>query len=201
MEKISKKKNRKQSAKKQGRKKTAQRWTRYLTLLPALIWMTVIFYMSAKNGEASASMSGSIAETITGLLEKIRNDSIQEQAAFVEMLAFGVRKLAHMAEYGILFLCVYFAVKHLSEKTGRIYKYLISAAFAFFYACTDELHQMFVSGRCGTPVDVLIDMVGVLLTFLLFLAFQDKKWRVIAGILLAAFIVLLFVYLTLADFQ
>jgi VanZ family protein len=33
-------------------------------------------------------------------------------------------------------------------------------AIAITYACTDEFHQHFVSGRHGTPVDVGIDAIG-----------------------------------------
>jgi VanZ family protein len=29
------------------------------------------------------------------------------------------------------------------------------------YAASDEIHQTFVSGRHGTPIDVAIDAVGV----------------------------------------
>lgn len=35
-------------------------------------------------------------------------------------------------------------------------------AFATIYAATDEIHQLFVSGRTGKPTDVLIDSAGVL---------------------------------------
>lgn len=35
-------------------------------------------------------------------------------------------------------------------------------ALAVAYAAFDELHQSFVEGRVGTPVDVLIDAVGIL---------------------------------------
>jgi VanZ family protein len=35
-------------------------------------------------------------------------------------------------------------------------------ALAVCYAATDEVHQLFVSGRSGQPTDVLIDACGVL---------------------------------------
>ena len=34
-------------------------------------------------------------------------------------------------------------------------------AISLGYAATDEFHQTFVDGRKGTPVDVLIDSVGI----------------------------------------
>lgn len=61
------------------------------------------------------------------------------------------RKLVHMTEYGVLFWLWHRA-------TGRAG---LSAVIAIVYAATDEVHQSFVEGRHGTPVDVLIDATGV----------------------------------------
>ncbi|HUG64602.1 MAG TPA: VanZ family protein [Gaiellaceae bacterium] len=63
----------------------------------------------------------------------------------------GLRKIAHAAEYAILGAL-------LVRATGR-------AGFAFalgvLYAISDEVHQSFVPGRMGSPVDVAIDALGV----------------------------------------
>jgi VanZ family protein len=40
---------------------------------------------------------------------------------------------------------------------------LVALAIASAYAATDELHQTFVHGRHGTPVDWLIDTSGAAL--------------------------------------
>lgn len=66
-----------------------------------------------------------------------------------------LRKLAHMVEYGLLFLLWRRALPAASPWAA--------AAIAVGYAATDELHQSFVDGRQGTPVDVLIDAAGVAL--------------------------------------
>ena len=63
-----------------------------------------------------------------------------------------LRKLAHMAEYAILALL-------LVRATGS---YAWAFALAVAYACTDEVHQLFVRGRHGSPLDVGIDAIGVL---------------------------------------
>ena len=63
-----------------------------------------------------------------------------------------LRKLAHMAEYAVLALL-------LLRATGS-YAWALAATVG--YACTDELHQTFVRGRHGSPVDVAIDAVGAL---------------------------------------
>jgi VanZ family protein len=62
-----------------------------------------------------------------------------------------LRKVAHTAEYAILGAL-------LARATGR-------AGLAFvlgvLYAISDEVHQSFVPGRAGSPLDVTIDAVGV----------------------------------------
>ena len=40
------------------------------------------------------------------------------------------------------------------------YAIMISISFCFLYACTDEIHQLFVVGRTGRFTDVLIDTCG-----------------------------------------
>jgi VanZ family protein len=63
-----------------------------------------------------------------------------------------LRKLAHTAEYAILGALVFRACRNTPVA------FLIASA----YAATDEVHQTFVRGRHGSPVDWLIDSVGVL---------------------------------------
>ena len=69
-----------------------------------------------------------------------------------------LRKLAHMAEYGLLWLLWWRALGYGHPA--------IAAAIAIGYSITDELHQTTVEGRHGTPVDVLIDAAGVALAYL-----------------------------------
>jgi VanZ family protein len=66
-----------------------------------------------------------------------------------------LRKLAHMAEYALLFVLWRRALPGASP--------WVAAAIALGYAATDELHQSFVEGRKGTPIDVLVDGAGVAL--------------------------------------
>ncbi len=40
------------------------------------------------------------------------------------------------------------------------------------YAAADEVHQLFVSGRSGSPVDVMIDTAGALLALVVLLLVQ-----------------------------
>jgi VanZ family protein len=69
-----------------------------------------------------------------------------------------LRKLAHMTEYGLLFVLWWRAFRWRSP--------LAAALIAIAYAGTDEVHQLFVEGRHGTPADVGIDAAGVGLGYL-----------------------------------
>jgi VanZ family protein len=74
-----------------------------------------------------------------------------------------LRKLAHLAEYVILGALLYRALR---REPAAVF-------LGSFYAATDEVHQTFVSGREGSPVDWLIDTVGVVAGVLL-LARRDR---------------------------
>jgi VanZ family protein len=64
-----------------------------------------------------------------------------------------LRKLGHTAEYAIL-----------GALLLRAFDQAIPAlAVGVAYAASDELHQHFVRGRTGAPLDVLIDTVGVVI--------------------------------------
>ena len=69
-----------------------------------------------------------------------------------------LRKIAHMAEYGLL---VFLWWRALRTRIAARTAVAGAIAVALAYSATDEYHQTFVDGRHGTPVDVLIDAVGM----------------------------------------
>ena len=70
-----------------------------------------------------------------------------------------LRKLGHVSEYFLLTLAW---TRALGARWGA------AALISVLYAGTDELHQTYVAGRHGTPVDVLIDAIGISLAGLLY---------------------------------
>ena len=64
-----------------------------------------------------------------------------------------LRKCAHVTEYAILGFLLLRAI-------GREVPALL---LGVLYAASDELHQHFVHGRHASPIDVLIDSVGLLI--------------------------------------
>lgn len=171
---------------------------RFLYLIPVIIWMIFIFYMSGKTGQESSGQSGKISLFITNLLEKVRQDSPQEMQNLQDILELVIRKAAHMTEYAILFLLSYLAMVKISMSQSRFYNRSIAVLISLLYACSDEMHQLLVPGRSGRMIDVGIDMAGVLIVLVCMLLSKNTKWKIICGVLLgvllvAAFVALLFV--------
>ena len=76
--------------------KTASAW------LPPILWMALIFAMSALPGEASGAQSGALLEYLLALLHAILGERAEHIAP--ELLHLLIRKGAHMAEYAVLAL-------------------------------------------------------------------------------------------------
>ena len=70
------------------------------------------------------------------------------------------RKIVHLATYLVLTLAWFWALRPIARPETAL---AIAAAISFLYAVSDEYHQSFVEGRAGSPVDVAIDSVGVVL--------------------------------------
>jgi len=68
-----------------------------------------------------------------------------------------LRKVGHACEFAVLGALLLRALR--DERAA------LAAGIA--YAVSDELHQHFVPGRVGSPLDVLIDSVGVAVGVLL----------------------------------
>lgn len=177
---------------------TAESKKKFLYIIPAIIWMIFIFYMSGKTGQESSGQSGKISLFITDLLEKVRQDSPQEMQNLQDILELVIRKAAHMTEYAILFLLSYLAMVKISMSQSRFYNRSIAVLISLLYACSDEMHQLLVPGRSGKMIDVGIDMAGVLIVLICMILSKNTKWKIICGVLLgvllvAAFVALLFV--------
>lgn len=101
-------------------------------LLPPLIVMAVIFMLSAQPGLSSHTPYD-----------------------------FVLRKLAHITEYAVLTLCWWRAVRGLGVARDERTAIVVAVLLTLGYAISDEFHQTFVKDRHGTPVDVLIDSIGI----------------------------------------
>lgn len=135
----------------------------------ALVWMCVIFGFSAQTKEESSAVSEGFSFRMvntTGLLLHLNIDEeqIREIANAIEGF---VRKGAHMTEYAILTILIYVWLGRW--EMSRIRMSCTAILFAVLYACSDEIHQLFVAGRAGRVSDVLVDSVGAIVGLVLFL--------------------------------
>ncbi len=117
-----------------------------LPWLPVLLWAGLIFYLSS-----------------------LPNLAVGEGA-----VDFLTRKPAHIAEYAVLFVLIFRALRGsfvIAEKK----LYLSAAVFTLFYAVTDEIHQMLVPSREGKIYDLGFDLLGIFLGMLVLRLFLRRR--------------------------
>ena len=73
---------------------------------------------------------------------------------------FALRKSVHVTEYFILTFLLYRALKN-SFNSNLFCLFIFPFCLSFFYAGSDEIHQLFVLGRSGCLRDVFIDTAGI----------------------------------------
>lgn len=135
-------------------------WKWIAAFVPALVLMTVIFFFSATSAEGSTYMSDTLSYRVIEMVNRLPfwNWSDVQMLSYAELLHYPIRKVAHFTEYGMLGLSICLPLLIGKE---RKWKYVLWAVgISFLYACSDEIHQLFVPGRDGNFRDVLIDTSG-----------------------------------------
>lgn len=131
-----------------------------------IIWMTIIFIFSSRNGIESTEDSYDVGLTVGRLVVPAFEDlTDDEQMEFAEKVDYPVRKTAHAAEYAVLGVLVAGTFYDVRKR-----KWLCMAVpwiIGTVYAASDEIHQLFVPGRSGQFTDVMLDSAGVLAGVLL----------------------------------
>lgn len=135
--------------------------------IPSLFWALIILKFTLQSAALSYTLSGGLSSWI------YENTGIFYHNFSFAMFHLFVRKLAHVCEYIILtfFLFFGFSPFELSFKNKITYVVLIAMGFA----CIDETLQLFVDGRSGSFVDILIDAIGVLLSVVGYLYLVNRK--------------------------
>lgn len=142
---------------------------RYLSWLPAILIMVIIFRFSSEPADASGENSLRIADTVMKIYERITDRYVEEELRDQQLhvLEYYVRKTAHVTEYAIL--AAAFGLPLWLRRQKRRLVWLWSVMLAAGYAATDELHQIFVPGRSGELRDVMIDSIGAMVGAYLFI--------------------------------
>lgn len=134
-----------------------------------ILWMALIFILSSQAAEQSAQLSNGITEVIIRIIEKLAPNIKPD----IGGISYFVRKNAHFIAYMVLGILASNALgkRRPSRRPGRnsgIYAFLVCV----IYAISDEVHQLFVPGRAGQAMDVLIDSAGALVGIVVFFIFR-----------------------------
>jgi VanZ family protein len=139
--------------------KRRQRW------VLAFLWMTMIFFLSAQSGNDSAMLSTSLFKPVFDLLSPLGINS--------DILSLIIRKSAHFFAYLVLGILVFRAMDTYDIELSQ--KLYLSILICFGYAISDEIHQIFVPGRAGTMIDVMIDGLGSATSITFYFFKKDKE--------------------------
>lgn len=144
-----------------------------ISFIVLILWMIVIFSFSSADANKSTGTSDKVITTMIEIKDKITNNETpnNEKEIIVKNSSFYIRKIAHITEYLILGFLMFNLLKQYS--VTNIY---YAIGLSILYSCTDEFHQLFISGRSGSIRDILIDSIGILMgTYLYKLLFIKNK--------------------------
>lgn len=146
-----------------------------IKLIIVILCMVIIFSFSTDTGTESNKKSDGVIISICKTF--IKHDlSTKEKEKYINKYVKLVRKSAHFLIYLILGISIISLIKEYQIINSKAL--LIAITISFLYACSDEIHQLFVNGRTGKIIDVLIDtlgsIVGVYLYYYIY-KFRRKK--------------------------
>ena len=136
-------------------------------LIIVLYYTFIIFSFSAQPANLSSSESKGIVEKIYEILFAWGNSPpIIEKDDFIKIVEPIIRKCAHFANFFILaiFMCMYVRC----FKKATLFSFSTVLLICLLVAVCDEFHQLFVDGRAGRGIDVIIDLNGAALGNLIF---------------------------------
>ncbi len=153
------------------------KWKIVISWLLVFLWMGAIFWLSGMDSTESGSKSkGAISKVIEGSVDvsnKLgitdKHPSDEKIESVTKVLNSPLRKCMHASVYLVLAILVANAL--LIGKTKLKYALIFSFLISFLYACSDEIHQLFVPGRSGELFDVFIDTCGASLGIIIFYLF------------------------------
>ncbi len=140
-----------------------------LNIILIIIWLFIIFSFSAEDATKSEHRSD---EVIINAVETITREEIPEnqRQKIIDEYIVIVRKSAHFFLYFILAILVFTLYKRIFGLNSKSFIYTI--IFCFIYACSDEIHQLFINGRTARIFDVFVDTTGAILSTTLLTIFS-----------------------------
>ena len=148
---------------------------KYILLILVILWMGVIFYFSNMVSYKSDETSDEVIDsTVLKVSKFFKKDLTKEQENNIYRYSvYPVRKYAHVFEFFVLYVLVFL---YLDCYKMSLKNKLISAlVISILYACSDEVNQLFVEGRDGRFIDVIIDSFGSFIGLVLCYFLKKKK--------------------------
>ena len=132
-----------------------------LSFIPALCMMVLIYSFSAEDGASSSAFTYKISVMAVEAADTVLDlDFTEEQVEYYAGRFHRlIRKCGHFLEFFLLAVTVAFPLYVYGVR--GIPLMLLAGFICVGFACLDEYHQSFVSGRVASKRDVMIDSMGV----------------------------------------
>ena len=127
-----------------------------ISWLAVILWLVLIFILSAQPVLKSNGLSKSIAEKVIKIIKKISPDKNISLGRFNHYL----RKTAHFFSYMVLGILMMNVLKMM--KVEGVKRIVLALVICVLCAMLDEFHQLFVPGRGAQVKDVIIDTAGAI---------------------------------------
>lgn len=136
-----------------------------------VLWMTSIFIFSNQKSTQSTNRSHSlITNTIVRIYKLFDNNPSDEKIEnIIDTWDVPVRKIAHFTEYFILGILIFLTLREF--KINNVY---LAILLCYIYSCSDEFHQLFVIGRDGNLVDIILDTIGSITGILIVKKLEER---------------------------
>ena len=148
-----------------------------LNIILVLLSMLTIFLFSHENSNNSTSTSKKVVKEVVSIVMKDDTETMEKLETTLDDNLIIVRKCAHILEFFILgFLLINMLKDYKKISYGII---ALCIALCLLYACTDEIHQLFISGRTAKALDIGIDTfgatLGIFTYYLIYRKYKNKK--------------------------
>ena len=148
-----------------------------LNIILVLLSMLTIFLFSHETSNNSTNTSKKVVKEVVSIVMKDDTETMEKLETTLDDNLIIVRKCAHILEFFILgFLLINMLKDYKKISYGII---ALCIALCLLYACTDEIHQLFISGRTAKALDIGIDTfgaaLGVFTYYLIYRKYNNKK--------------------------
>jgi len=145
--------------------------TYYLSSIPGLRVIPVLRQFNILLNRIDLSLSQLAQEIAVRLPEELApaktltRDFMAYAGENPVVIEFILRKIAHVGLFFVITMAFFLLLRYYLKQPWAAVS--VSFTAAAVVAVLDEYHQSFVPGRTGSPVDVLINLVGVVLALCL----------------------------------